>query len=407
MGGTTAKGAFLSGGYVHVQHALEVARIGAFEPGSGLPLMIPAIDLIEIGAGGGSIAAVDERGVIAVGPLSAGAAPGPACYDRGGVAPTLTDANLVLGFLDEENFRNSGIRARRALAHAAVEERIARPLGLSVERAARGIHETVNENVSRAFRVHAAELGIDYRRYTLVCTGGSAPLHAAEIAYTLSIPSVVFPFGAGVSSAFGLFAGKEGITLQQSMLMPLHEVTPERVRAQVERLLEGELYAKDLLAKYARVDVTLGMRYAGQGYEIAVGLGDAARCDAAFIKEGFHRAYKTIFGVIFPDYEIEIFNWTVEIATDAQLSNLAGHHYDSLRIAARKVKGARSVWIGPDSGPLELPVYDRYALEAGDVIEGGALIEENDATMYLPTFARGVVAPSLDILGEIRFGQRA
>jgi N-methylhydantoinase A len=147
----------------------------------------------------------------------------------------VTDANVVLGLLDEENFRNSGIGARRALAHAAVEQRIARPLALSLERAARDIHETVNENVARAFRVHAAELGIDYRRYTLVCTGGSAPLHGAAIARILSIPSVVFPFGAGVSSAFGLFAGKEGITLHHTKVMPLHDVTPERVRAEVGR----------------------------------------------------------------------------------------------------------------------------------------------------------------------------
>jgi N-methylhydantoinase A len=405
MGGTTAKGAFLSGGQVQVQHALEVARIGAFEPGSGLPLMVPAIDLIEIGAGGGSIAAVDERGVIAVGPLSAGAVPGPACYDRGGEAPTLTDANVVLGFLDEDNFRNSGIAARGALAHRAVEK-VARALGLSVERAARGIHETINENVARAFRVHAAELGIDYRRYTLVCTGGSAPLHGAEIARILSIPNVVFPFGAGVSSAFGLFAGKEGITLQQTSVMPLHQVTPERMRAQIQSLLASDAYAKDLTAKNGRVNITLGLRYAGQGYEVAVGVGDVARCDTAFIKECFQRAYKTIFGVIFPDYEIEIFNWTVEVATDVRLSTLADHRYDKLR-TARKIKGARNVRIGRNDAPIELPVYDRYALEAGDMIEDGALIEESDSTIYLPAFARGVVAPSLDILGEVRLERRA
>ncbi len=405
MGGTTAKGAFLTAGQVQVQRSLEVARVGAFEPGSGLPLMIPAIDLIEIGAGGGSIAAVDDRGVIAVGPRSAGAAPGPACYDRGGDTPTLTDAAMVLGFLAEANFRNSGIAVRGALAHAAIEQRIANPLGLSVERAARGIHETVNENVARAFRVHAAELGIDYRRYTLICTGGSAPLHGAEIARILSIPKVVFPFGAGVSSAFGLFAGKEGITLQQTKIVPLEMVTPERVRGEAQRLIDGEPYAKDLLAKHARVDLTVGMRYAGQGYELAVSLGDMRRCDAGSIREGFHREYEKIFGVIFPDYEIEIFNWTVELATDARISMLTDHRYDKLRAAGRKIKGARRVFAGRDVGHAELPVYDRYALEVGDAIEGGALIEENDATIYLPAFARGVVAPSLDILGHIQLDE--
>ena len=137
-------------------------------------------------------------------------------------------------------------------------------------------------------------------------------------------------------------------------------------------------------------------------YELAVSLGDMSCCGAGWIREGFHREYEKIFGVIFPDYEIEIFNWTVEIATDARISTLRDHRYDKLRASGRKIKGARRVFAGRDVGHIELPVYDRYALEVGDAIEGGALIEENDATIYLPAFARGVVAPSLDILGQIR-----
>jgi N-methylhydantoinase A len=210
-----------------------------------------------------------------------------------------------------------------------------------------------------------------------------------------------------VSSAFGLFAGKEGITLHQTNVMPLDEVTPDRVRAQVRRLLGSEPYAQDLLAKDARVNLTVGMRYAGQGYEVAVALGDPVGCDAAFIRERFHCAYRNIFGVVFPEYEIEIFNWTVEVATDVRLSTLTGHRYDGLRATARKIKSRRSVWGGREGRSAMLPVYDRYALEPGDVIEGGALVEENDATIYLPRFARGVVAQSLDMLAEIRFEGRA
>ena len=203
MGGTTAKGSFLVGGRVEVKPGLEVAREGAFAAGSGFPLYIPAIDLIEIGAGGGSIAEIDDRGTIAVGPRSAGAKPGPACYDQGGESATATDANLVLGLLGEVNFRNSGIQAKTVAACDAIERTIARPLGLSVERAAMGIHRTINENVARAFRVHAAELGIDYRRSVLVCTGGSAPIHAAAVARLLYIDRIIYPFAAGVASAFG------------------------------------------------------------------------------------------------------------------------------------------------------------------------------------------------------------
>ena len=402
MGGTTAKGAFLTGGEVHVQSSLEVARVGAFEVGSGLPLMIPAIDLIEIGAGGGSIASIDERGLIAVGSVSAGADPGPACYGRGGTQATLTDANLVLGLLSELNFRNSGIEVSAALAREAIAATIAGPLGITVERTALGIYNTVNENVARAFRVHAAELGIDYRRYTLVCTGGSSPLHAIAIASILNIRRVIFPFGAGVSSAFGLFVGREGIALQKTRLLRLDRTTRNDVTAQVDSMIAGEHFASALAASGANASLTLGMRYEGQGYETSVKLGSDRRLyEPEMIQQAFEAEYTKIFGLTFPNYTVELVHWTVEISNDHSLSELDGYSYENVREGGMPDQGSRLVFVHRQGGETSVPVFNRYALRAGDVIAGEALIEENDTTIYLPAGSRAIVAPSFDLIADV------
>ena len=402
MGGTTAKGAFLTSGEVHVQRSLEVARIGTFQAGSGLPLIIPAIDLIEIGAGGGSIASVDGRGVIAVGPRSAGAVPGPACYGRGGDQPTLTDANVVLGYLSPDSFKNSGIVVSPQLAADAIERTLAVPLRTSVQRAARAVRETINENVARAFRVHAGELGLDYRNYALVCTGGSAPLHAAEIARILHIKRVIFPFGAGVSSAFGLFAGREGLTLQRTNVVELRALEAGRVGAEVAAMIASDTYAAALSAAGADTTLSLGLRYVGQGYEVSVKIGSPSNSSANSIREAFEQEYLRIFGTTFPDYVIEIFNWTLQISAPRRLVDPSGYRYSRIEARGQSKKGERSITEVGGSADVSVPVYDRYALKPRDIIEGGAVVEESDATILLPTFARAVVQDSYDILAEIK-----
>lgn len=404
MGGTTAKGAFLISGKVDVQAGLEVAREGAFEAGSGFPLMIPALDLIEIGAGGGSIAEIDERGTISVGPRSAGADPGPACYGRGGRNATVTDANLFLGFLGEANFRNSGIDASRAKAEQAIDTRIARPLGISIERAAIGIHRTINENVARAFRVHAAELGVDYRAATLVCTGGSSPIHALPIARLLSIRRVIFPFAAGVASAMGLFTSNEGIVLQRSRRMDLAQLGDGVIAREIGELVEAEGYAGKLLAEGAATAVRLGMRYTGQDAEVTVEVGGNGRfLDAAAVRRRFLEAYKDIFGLTFPDYGIEISTWIVEVARTDRLKSVRQFAYDSLKASAKAEKGERSCYLGSDGREswTKVPVFDRYALAEGWTKTGPALIEEADTTIYIPASVEAHVAPSLDLIAEI------
>ncbi len=400
MGGTTAKGAFLTAGAVHVQSSLEVARVGAFERGSGFPLMIPAVDLIEIGAGGGSIASVDDRGTISVGPQSAGADPGPACYGRGGTAATLTDATLALGLLSEENFSHSGIEVRRTLALQVIETTIADRLGISATRAAIGIYNTINENVARAFRVHAAELGIDYRRYALVCTGGSSPLHAVAIAALLHIGKVIFPFGAGVSSAFGLFVGPEGFSLRRTNRIALDLVTENTIATQIAAMLAAESTAASLAATGAAVSLTLGMRYHGQGYEIAVALGtDPTNHHPQMLRAKFEAEYRRIFGLVFPSFAIEINNWTLDVSNRQPLTNISGHTYENTRHAGKRLRGTRTVLLGDATS---VPVLDRYALAPGEAIIGPVLIEENDTTTYLPPNTTARVENSLDLIAELQ-----
>jgi len=402
MGGTTAKGAFLTDGVVRTERALEVARVGAFEAGSGFPLLTPSLDLIEIGAGGGSIAEVDSRGAIMVGPKSAGAVPGPACYARGGEQATLTDANIVLGLLDEESFRSSGITVRAELAHQAVGEHIAHPLGLSIERAAQGVHDTANEDVARAFRVHAAELGLDYRRYTLVCTGGSAGLHAAEIARILNIGSLLFPFAAGVSSAFGLFAAPEGTVLQETYITPLAALDRDAISARIARRVKGDPYATEMVSQGAVVNLTLDLRYAGQGYEISIPLGrHAKRYEPHDIQEAFEREYTRVFGMTFPGYEVEVFNWTVKVSYPDPVGGVGEWKYAAQGGGGARDRGKRCARIGSRGEAISLAVVNRYALTPGEQISGNTLLEETDSTIYLPAFAHARVLPSLDILAEI------
>ncbi|MFZ5781931.1 MAG: hydantoinase/oxoprolinase family protein [Pseudomonadota bacterium] len=403
MGGTTAKGAFIVKGEVDVRPGLEVAREGAFEAGSGLPLSIPAIDLIEIGAGGGSIAEIDDRGVIGVGPRSAGAEPGPACYGRGGTQPTVTDANLILGFLGESNFQGSGIAASKAAAEAAVRTAIAEPLGIAIERAALGIHQTINENVARAFRVHAAELGIDYRRATLVCTGGSAPVHALPIARLLDIGRVIFPFAAGVASASGLFVGHEGTVLRRSKLARVAEIAVQDIAEEVSSLVAADAYARRLLAEGAATVVKAGMRYEGQDSEITVEIGRNGRyADRDGIRSRFLETYKSIFGLNFPSYDIEIGTWIVEITRLDRMRSMRAFTYDALKGAVRPDKGHRRCHLERDRGERQtaVPVFDRYALAPGWKVEGAALIEESDTTIFIPAGAVVEVAPSLDLIAH-------
>jgi len=385
MGGTTAKGALVRGGAPLRKYDMEVARVHDFKRGSGLPVITPAIDMIEIGAGGGSIAEVDERGLLRVGPRSAGADPGPACYGAGGKSATLTDANLVLGYLDPAHFLGGEMALDVEAAKRAITETVAAPLDLNLIRGAWGIHEIINEDVARAFRIHASERGFDYRQSSMVAFGGSGPLHAMAVARILKIPRVVFPIGAGVMSALGLLASPLAFELSRSRLSVIDDLDRAGFAATFALLIEeatGFLRRAAIDAADMAVRCSLDMRYYGQGREIEILLPDG---DPAAVFDRltalFEARYSVLFSVSTPGAPLEIVNWKVE-ATGPDTGLQSGYRMvGNVPSADTARKDTRRAWFGETAH--DCPVYDRYALAAGTAIEGPALVEERESTCVI------------------------
>jgi N-methylhydantoinase A len=408
MGGTTAKGALIRGGVPLKRYDMEVARVHEFKAGSGLPAKIPVIDLIEIGAGGGSIAHLDARGVIAAGPHSAGAAPGPVCYGRGGTQPTLTDANLVLGYLDPKFFLGGEMSLDRDGAAAALARVVGTPLGVDAANAAWGVHETVNENVARAFRNHAAERGFDYRACAMVAFGGSGPLHALRVARKLRVPRVIFPLGAGVMSAVGLLVSPLAFEVLRSERVAHEDLTAAGFDARFARLAD-QAAAQLASAGVARSDLALrralDMRYRGQGYEIEVALPENKRADgdgAALVAQLpalFAQAYATVFAKSFPAEPVEIVAWKLEVigptpgrGAEYSLAGMGG---------GKRVKGERQAWFAEARGFAACPVYDRYALAPGDTVVGPAIVEERESTAIVGIGDRAAIDARGSLVVEI------
>jgi len=385
MGGTTAKGALIRGGAPLKRYEMEVARVHDFKMGSGLPAKIPVIDLIEIGAGGGSIAAVDIRGIIGVGPHSAGANPGPVCYGQGGDEPTLTDANLLLGYLSADFFLGGEMALDKGRAGDVIADVLAGPLDVPEVRAAWGVHETVNEDIARAFRNHASERGFDYRGCAMVAFGGSGPLHAARVARKLRVPTVVFPVGAGVASAVGLLISPPAFETARSARVSLEDMTGAHMDSLLASLVaeaSGPLRPEGLREEQITVNRWLDMRYRGQGYEIEVKLPDLqGEALVAALPGLFAAAYEAVFGRSFEEEAIEIVNWKVEAAGPRPMS---GGQYRLDAVAGRQaLKGIRAAYFPEADGFVDCPVYDRSALEAGATFSGPALVEERESTCVI------------------------
>ena len=388
MGGTTAKGALVRAGSPLRTYELEVARVHEFKPGSGVPIKIPVIDMIEIGAGGGSIAEIDGRGMIRVGPRSAGADPGPACYGQRGEAATLTDANVVLGYLDPDFFLGGEMRLDPRASERAIAAHVADPLDVSVVRAAWGIHETINEDVARAFRVHAAERGFDYRGCTMIAFGGSGPIHAHSIAAKLKVPRVIFPPAAGVMSALGLLVCPLSFDVARSNLTFVDALGDDWYERHY-RPLADEAVGLIRSAGVAAADVTvihrLDIRYQGQGFEIEVTLPNEAdpvvMRDA--IPDAFGARYQEIFAIPGLDERLEIVNWKVEARApepeDSGMPAFLG--VEAGERAARK--RSRRAYFPEADDFFDCPAHDRYTLVPGDAVEGPALIEERESTCLL------------------------
>jgi N-methylhydantoinase A len=384
MGGTTAKLGTIDHGEPVVTAAYEVDTINA-KKNSGLPLNILAIELLEIGAGGGSIA--DTRmGLITVGPQSAGAVPGPICYRRGGTRPTITDANLVLGYLNADYFNGGAMTLDRTGAAAGIEAIIARPLDLPLTAAAWGIHSIANSNMERAMRVVSVERGRDPRQYVLVAFGGAGPLHACRLARAMGIPRVVVPFAAGVGSAVGLLVADHKVDAGATRMVKLDGNAQREIAAILGEL---EQRARQEVARLALgTDVTVSrsayMRYSGQGYDIRVAL-PAGPIDGDYenkMREAFYATYRREYGFVDPDAPVETTDWYVVCSLTNAHSDAAVSG-DSDRPSGSAVTGERDAYFPECGGMVASKVVDRYRMKADDEIEGPCLVEERESTTVI------------------------
>ena len=385
MGGTTAKTALIDRGEPFLVNQTEVARIYRFKKGSGLPLKVPVVEMIEIGAGGGSIARVDGMGLLRVGPNSAGAHPGPACYGFGGGDPTVTDADLVLGYLNPDFFLGGRMGLRLDLAVDAIERVVARPLNLTLKRAAWGIHQIVNEGMANAARIHAVERGRDVHAYTLVATGGAGPVHACGVAERLRMKTVVFPVGAGVASSFGFLLAPVAFDFVKTFLGRLNDLD-EGVISGLYR--EMEETGRDTLIQAGvklgeiRFLRTADLRYVGQGSEVRcpIPLGEVPLDFQKVYQAAFEDEYRRLYGRICPDVDVEAVNWRLR-ATGPK----PDVHSPGVRVSdsGETIKGYREVCFREEEGFISCPVYDRYEIPQGSELPGPAVVEERESTVLL------------------------
>jgi N-methylhydantoinase A len=388
MGGTTAKICLIDKAQPQTARVMEVARIYRFLKGSGLPLRIPVIEMVEIGAGGGSIARVDALKRIAVGPDSAGSQPGPVCYGQGGAEPTVTDADVVLGRIDPKKFSGGKIALDGAAAERAVAERIGAPLDLKADHAALGVSELVDENMANAARVHAVESGKDVRARTLIAFGGAAPLHAARVAGKLGMSRVLIPTNAGVGSAVGLLRAPVAYEIVRSRLMRVSEFDVDAANRLLEEMRGEAEWVVRRGAPSAELDEKRSafMRYRGQGHEIAVELPVCAftEGDRLALVESFEAAYRRLYSRSIPGVEIEILSWVLSLSAPAegQLAT-AGQEKPS-----EPTPHSRRAVFDPEAGEfIDTPVYWRDDLAPGAYIKGPAVIAEDEtSTVVSPSF---------------------
>ena len=396
MGGTTAKICLIDDGKPQTARAFEIARVGRFRKGSGLPLRIPVIEMVEIGAGGGSIAHVDTMGRIGVGPESAGADPGPACYGRGGVEPAVTDANLALGRYDPTRFAGGTMTLDVAAAHDALASRVGGRLGLTAEMAALGVIEMVDENMANAARVHAIESGKTYEGRTLIAFGGGGPVHACRVAEKVGIKHVLVPSGAGVGSAIGFLRAPVGYEVVRSLYQRFSTFDVAAVNtllADMEAEAASVVAQGSFGAPIAQSRVAY-MRYVGQGHEIPVPLpprplGDD---DVARIRAAYDVEYTKSYDRPVPGSDVEIMSYAVLVATVPHDEPAAPIEGDDAMftpdIAPARTQLVRDTTTGEVS---PWSIFDRGSLAAGVNIAGPAIITEDETSTLVSPGWRATV----------------
>ena len=400
MGGTTAKICLIEGGRPALTGQYEVDMV-RLKKNSGLPMNNPAIDLVEIGSGGGSLATV-QLGTIVVGPESADSDPGPICYRRGGARPTVTDADLVLGYLDPDYFLGGQMRLDLEGAKRGIGEHVGGPLGLDVIGAAWGIHEVVNSQMAQAARVVSVGKGKDPRNFVLIPFGGAGPVHGARLGRMLGCPRIVFPRGAGVESAIGLLTAEPSFDLARTQLLQLTAQAIPAINGIYRKLeQEGmEQLAACRLNGFTRMIRSADMRFAGQGYEIGVPLPQGAydANDVETLKDAFFREYTAAYGdrAFDRNEPVEVVHW--RLTAGSSIPPMVLHELPTGNVdAAHAIKGRRPVYFPEMGGFAECRVYDRYGLRAGDEIAGPAIVEERESTVVVLPHSRA----SVDGLGNI------
>jgi len=394
MGGTTAKSCLIQKGQAGLVSTFEVGRVQRFKKGSGLPIQVPVVDLMEIGAGGGSIAKISKMGLLQVGPESAGADPGPACYGRGGENPSVTDADLVLGYLDPDYFLGGTMQLNKSAAENAIEAKIAKPLGTAAVEAAFGIHDLINETMAAAAKTHIAEKGGNPNIVTISAFGGAGPVHAYGLAKKIGAPRILVPPLAGVGSALGFFTAPVAFDLTRS-----HRVTLDGADFnEIERLfneLEDEGTAilqqsgQDAQIIFER---TLMMRFVGQGAETDLGIANKpfVEWDTSQIRQFFDDAYKKLYGRTYPDTPVEFVTFKVRASLPQREFRIPPLRQTNGKLADC-VKGERRAFSLIRKEFIPFTVYDRFSLFPGAAMAGPAIIEEKESTVVIGEDARADV----------------
>ncbi len=386
MGGTTAKSCLIQGGIAGVVPTFEVGRVQRFMKGSGLTIQVPVVDLMEIGAGGGSIARMSRLGTLQVGPESAGAEPGPICYGRGGVEPTVTDADLLLGYLDADYFLGGAMKLDAEAARRGIEECVARPLGVSYIQAVWGIHDLINETMAAAAKTHIAERGGNPKVVTLAAFGGAGPVHAYGLARKLGAPRLIVPPNAGVGSALGFFTAPRAFDLVRSHKAPVLSAD----FAEIEKLFremeaEGERTLRKAGAEEAiGFSRSVDARFIGQGSEtnLPIPESDFTTLTPTDIRRRFDETYSHLYGRTYSESPVEFVNFRVRASLPVRLLKLArlqkkrGHIREA-------IKGERQAFSGLARDFIPFTVYDRYKLFPGATFSGPAIVEERESTVIV------------------------
>ena len=384
MGGTTAKICYIDDYNPQYSREFEVAREYRFLKGSGFPLRIPVIDMVEIGAGGGSIATVDQLSRIRVGPESAGSNPGPASYNKGGDKVTVTDADLIMGRINPADFANGEVELNIGLATHALKADIAIPLKLTTEAGASGISQIVDENMANAASVHAIELGKRLDSRVMIAFGGAAPLHACQLAETLNIKKIIIPSGAGVGSAIGFLKADIAYEVARSFYMDLRSFEPdtinnlfETMRSEAEEVVKRGTDTEQLTEKR-----TAFMRYRGQGHEIPVPITDLflTSADKEVLVDTFEAEYERLFGRIIPNLTAEVMTWSLTLSTNRKLKESISTFK---RTNKPKPTSKRRVFSVSLNKYQEIPTYQRELLAPGNWMPGPNLITENGTSTYV------------------------